>query len=80
MIVAHGASIRQACYALQLQRSVYYYQSCKDEKAALRVRIKEIAYSLGYEDDKYFIRLFGKTTGTSPASFRKNKISKSVVN
>lgn len=34
--------------------------------------VKEIAYSLGYEDYKYFIRLFGKTTGTSPSSFRKH--------
>lgn len=41
-----ASGIRQACYALQLHRSVYYYQSYKDEQAALRVRIKEIAYSL----------------------------------
>ena len=33
--------------------------------------IKEIAYSLGYDDEKYFIRLFGKTMGSSPACFRK---------
>lgn len=33
--------------------------------------IKEIAFELGYEDYKYFIRLFGKKTGTSPANFRK---------
>lgn len=33
--------------------------------------VKEIAAQLGYEDDKYFIRLFGKTTGSSPAAFRK---------
>jgi len=35
--------------------------------------IKEIAYALGYDDDKYFIRLFGKTVGTSPSNFRKIK-------
>ncbi len=34
--------------------------------------IKEIAFQLGYEDYKYFIRLFSKTVGTSPASFRKS--------
>lgn len=34
--------------------------------------IKEIAYALGYEDYKYFIRLFGKTVGCSPTRFRKN--------
>jgi AraC-like DNA-binding protein len=32
--------------------------------------IKEIASHLGYDDCKYFIRLFGKLTGTSPAKFR----------
>lgn len=39
--------------------------------------VKEIAYALGYEDDKYFIRLFGKSTGSSPAIFRKNKVIRS---
>ena len=33
--------------------------------------IKAIAADLGYEDDKYFTRLFSKTTGSSPATFRK---------
>jgi AraC-like DNA-binding protein len=33
--------------------------------------IKEIGYTLGYEDDAYFIRLFTKQTGLSPQQFRK---------
>jgi AraC-like DNA-binding protein len=33
--------------------------------------IKEIGYSLGYEDDAYFIRLFTKQIGVSPQQFRK---------
>jgi AraC-like DNA-binding protein len=33
--------------------------------------IKEIGYSLGYEDDAYFIRLFTRQTGVSPQQFRK---------
>lgn len=33
--------------------------------------IKEIAFSLGYEDYKYFIRLFSKSVGVSPSNFRK---------
>lgn len=37
--------------------------------------IKEIAFELGYEDYKYFIRLFGKRVGTSPANFRKTNKS-----
>lgn len=41
--------------------------------------VKEISYNLGFEDDKYFIRLFGKTIGTSPASFRKNRVNRSFL-
>jgi YesN/AraC family two-component response regulator len=33
--------------------------------------VKEIAFQLGYEDYKYFMGSFSKTTGTSPAAFRK---------
>ena len=32
---------------------------------------KEIAFDLGYSDQKYFIRLFSKVTGRSPSVFRK---------
>lgn len=34
--------------------------------------IKEIANSLGYDDYKYFIRLFTKIVNSSPSVFRKN--------
>lgn len=37
--------------------------------------VKEIAVSLGYEDYKYFNRLFGKVAGISPGAFRKQEIS-----
>lgn len=33
--------------------------------------IKEIALDLGYDDYKYFIRLFSKSVGVSPSNFRK---------
>nr|WP_315243640.1 helix-turn-helix domain-containing protein [uncultured Flavobacterium sp.] len=33
--------------------------------------VKEIAHTLNYEDDAYFIRFFTKNTGISPLSFRK---------
>jgi len=33
--------------------------------------VKEIAFSLNYEDDAYFIRFFTKNTGISPLTFRK---------
>jgi AraC-like DNA-binding protein len=35
------------------------------------ITVKEIAYSLNYEDDAYFVRFFTKNTGISPLSFRK---------
>jgi AraC-like DNA-binding protein len=39
--------------------------------AHTQMTVKEIAYSLNYEDDAYFIRFFTKNTGLSPISFRK---------
>jgi AraC-like DNA-binding protein len=39
------------------------------------LNVKEIAFQLGYEDHKYFIRLFSKAIGASPASFRKTHIT-----
>ncbi len=37
--------------------------------------VKEIAYGLGYEDGKYFTRLFSKVAGKSPTDFRKLHVS-----
>lgn len=37
--------------------------------------VKEIGYTLGYEDDAYFVRFFTKQTGISPIQFRKQYIS-----
>lgn len=39
--------------------------------AHTKLTVKEIAYSLNYEDDAYFIRFFTKHTGLSPVTFRK---------
>ncbi|SDH41441.1 AraC-type DNA-binding protein [Chitinophaga filiformis] len=36
------------------------------------LNVKEIGYSLGYDDPAYFVRLFTKQTGISPLEFRKN--------
>ncbi|MFV0586868.1 AraC family transcriptional regulator [Bacteroides reticulotermitis] len=35
------------------------------------LNVKEIAFALGYEDHTYFSRLFSKTVGLSPATFRR---------
>lgn len=39
--------------------------------AHTKMTVKEIAYSLNYDDDAYFIRFFTKQAGLSPVSFRK---------
>lgn len=39
--------------------------------AHTKMTVKEIAYSLNYEDDAYFVRFFTKNTGISPTSFRR---------
>lgn len=46
---------------LEAQRELYYTD--KD--------VKEIAFSLGYEDPAYFSRLFAKACGEPPLSFRR---------
>lgn len=45
----------------EAQRLLYYSD----------LTIKEIAENLGFEDDKYFNRLFSKVIGISPGAFRK---------
>ena len=37
--------------------------------------IQEIALSTGYQDEKYFSRIFKKSTGMSPSDFRKSSTS-----
>lgn len=39
--------------------------------AHTKMNVKEIAYTLNYHDDAYFVRFFTKHTGISPTSFRK---------
>lgn len=33
--------------------------------------VKEVAYTLGFSDQNYFIRLFRKVTGTTPQEYRR---------
>ncbi len=45
----------------EAQRLLYYSE----------MTVKEISYQLGYQDPKYFIRLFTKKAGRSPGDYRK---------
>lgn len=44
----------------------------KRQLAYTAMSAKEIAYALGYDDYAYFSKLFKKSTGKSPAKFRRN--------
>ena len=53
-----------------------YINKLKIEKAQLilltsNMQVKNIAYVLGFNDYSYFNRLFKKTTGFSPLSYKK---------
>jgi AraC-like DNA-binding protein len=53
-----------------------YYMQLKIKKAAELLEqkdasIKEVAYSLGFEDQYYFSRFFKKKTGVAPSAWRK---------
>ena len=37
------------------------------------LRIKEIAFDLGFKDDSYFIKLFKRNVGMSPVEFRQKE-------
>jgi AraC family transcriptional activator of pobA len=56
---------------------VTYYNQQKVMQEAQRslarssLSINEVAYSLGFDDAKYFIRLFGKVICMSPGTYRK---------
>ena len=55
---------------------VQYINGKKVERAQLllfttNMTIKEVAYTLGFSDQNYFIRMFRKMTGTTPQEYRK---------
>ena len=37
------------------------------------LRIKEIAFDLGFKDDSYFAKLFKRNVGMSPVEFREKE-------
>lgn len=58
---------------------IEYFNHLKIQKACqflqfTALRIKEIAFKLGIEDQYYFSRLFTKTMGYSPSEYRNQKV------
>jgi len=39
----------------------------------------EIAYKVGYRDEKYFSKVFRKITGASPSEYKRNKADKEMI-
>lgn len=61
-VTGHSASqLIQREVLNEAQRLLYYSE----------MTVKEISYRLGYQDPKYFIRLFTKKAGRSPSDYRK---------
>ena len=58
-------------------RTLQYIVKKKIEKAQLLLitkdlAIKEIAYTLGYDNYSYFIKLFKKQTGLTPQTYKES--------
>ena len=60
----YGITIKQHITNLRLEKA-------KDLLLATTLKINEIALACGYEDEKYFSRIFRKRYGISPHLFRK---------
>ena len=61
----YGVTIKQYIMNLRLEKA-------KDLLLATTLQINEIAKVCGYEDEKYFSRIFRKRYGVSPRDFRDN--------
>ena len=62
-VTGFSATLLIQQHLLTEAQRLLYYTTCN---------IKEISHSLGFEDEKYFTRLFQKRKGVSPTVFRKS--------
>ena len=61
-----GLSLRAYINALRIRDAVVYLENTD-------MPISEIAYTLGYEDSKYFSTVFLREKGCSPSAYRKRR-------
>lgn len=59
-----GSAVSDYCIGLRIQHA-------KETLTHTSKSIQQIAFEVGYNDEKYFSRLFKKVTGESPSEFRK---------
>ncbi len=62
-----------------------YAEACRLQKAAQLLKttrwpVARIAEAAGFASSAYFIRVFGRAMGTTPAKFRRNAVEGSVYN
>lgn len=62
---AFHTTINQYLIDLRVQKAIYYLKNTNK-------KIREISVLVGYRDPNYFIRLFKKNTGVTPADFRSS--------
>ena len=61
-----GAPFREYCISVRVKQAKEMLRQTSDS-------IGEIAYKVGYSDEKYFSRIFKKVTGSNPTTYRKEK-------
>lgn len=60
-----GQSFSDYCISLRIKRAKTLLENTNQT-------VLSIAFSVGYEDEKYFSRIFKKSTGMSPSKYRKS--------
>ena len=82
-----NVSPKHACEIFKLETGLpplRHLRRLRIQKAKLlleetTLRIKEVAYKVGFQDEHYFSRLFQKLTGVSPASYRARILIRKVL-
>ena len=55
-------------------------EMAKNTLVSSNLSVKEIAYSSGFQDEKYFLKLFKKREGMTPSEYRNAFFSKKLNN